>query len=156
MYEKAEGLVDEEDPPRTVPMHNIILSFGDLDANSKSIFTDLYSGLVVKFMDKKCERETQEEILWTYMQILSKGEGHNVYYGLLIDFESRTFYKYNRDEGVIYESEVLEMDLEEIYLGHHWCEEEEKFYRLLAGMCLRLLRETEKLNEKSDSKESKI
>lgn len=145
--EDNESLTEEEakepeiyqDPPRTRPQDNVALCFGDLDSTSKSVFTDLYTAFVVKCMDKNCLFETQVDILSTYLQILSKAENRNVYYGLLTGFDTRIFFKYNRDEATLFKSETFNIDLEDLYLNQHWSESEETFYRLLAAICFKFL-----------------
>jgi len=126
---------------RIRPQDNIVFSFGDLESSSKSIFTDLYSGFVIKFMDKDCLLQTQVKILCTYMKILSQAEHRNVYYGLLIDSDSRTFFKYSRDEGTLFHTKTFSVDLVDLYLEKNWNEDEERFFRLLAAMCLKFLKD---------------
>ena len=128
----------EEKWIQTKSKENLALCFGDLDSETKSIFQNLHTGFVMKFMDTECQFETQVNVLSAYLQILSEAEKKNIYYGLLINSGTRTFFKFNHAEATLYQSETFNTDLEKIYIQGDWNQDEECFYRLLMAICWRL------------------
>jgi hypothetical protein len=138
--EEEKTTTDQNEVVVTKAKHNLVLNFGDIDAPSKSFFTDIYSGFTIKFMDQDCEYDRQVFILSTILQILSLAESQNVYYGLLVNENSRTFFKYNQSEGILYQSGPFVMNMDELYMKGYWTEDEERFYLLLAAICLKFMK----------------